>query len=36
MKTKINNYENYNIYDNGDVENLSTNKTHGGFIFKYI
>lgn len=32
MKKKIKNYENYCIYDNGDVENLSTNKILKGSI----
>ena len=41
MRKKIPNYDNYFIYDNGDVLNMSKvcrgiNKSHGGFHFKYI
>jgi hypothetical protein len=32
MKKKITNYENYNIYDNGDVENVLTHKILQGSI----
>lgn len=32
MKKRINNYENYEIYDNGDVFNLKTNKMLKGSI----
>ena len=46
MRKKIKDFENYCIYDNGDVINLNTNKilkgsigenkSHGGFKFKYV
>lgn len=32
MKTQIKNYKKYNIYDNGDVENIETNKILKGSI----
>ena len=39
MREQINGYNNYYIYDNGDVLNISTNKILKGsigFHFKYI